>query len=53
MRQAIIQKIIEETQRKLDPTEIEEAIKLMDQVRHPHSNFNGTEEIRKWRDQKK
>lgn len=53
MRQAIIQKIEEETRRKVDPADVEEAINLMDQVRRPHEGYDGTEEIRKWRDKRK
>jgi len=53
MRQAILKKIEEETRRKIDPAEVDEAIRLMDQVRRPHRYYNGSEEIRKWRDQRK
>ena len=53
MRQAILKKIEEETRRKIDPAEVDEAIRLMDQVRRPHRDYNGSEEIRKWRDQRK
>jgi hypothetical protein len=53
MRQAIIEKIEEETRRDLDPNEIDEAIRLMDEVRRPRDDFDGVEEIRKWRDRRK
>lgn len=53
MRKAILEKIEEETRRKIDPNDIEEAIRLMDQVRRPREGFEGAEEIRKWRDQRK
>ena len=53
MRQAIIEKIEEETRREIDPNEIDEAIRLMDQVRRPRGDFDGAEEIRKWRDRRK
>ena len=53
MRQAIIEKIEEETRRDVDPNEINEAIRLMEEVRRPRGDFNGTEEIRRWRDRRK
>jgi hypothetical protein len=53
MRQAIIKKIEEETRRDPDPNEIDEAIRLMDEVRRPRGDFDGSEEIRKWRDRGK
>lgn len=53
MRQAINKKIEEETKRKVDPTEVEEAINLMDQVRRPHEGIDGTTEIRRWRNQRR
>jgi hypothetical protein len=53
MRQAILKKIEEETRREIDPVEVKEAVRLMDQVRRPHGDYDGTEEIRKWRDKRK
>jgi transcriptional regulator of met regulon len=53
MRKAILEKIEEENQRKIDPSDVEEAIRLMDHVRRPREDFDGAEEIRKWRDQRK
>jgi len=53
MRKAILEKIEEETRRKIDPSDVEEAIRLMDQIRRPREDFEGTEEIRRWRDQRK
>jgi len=53
MRQAIIEKIEEETRRDVDPNEINEAIRLMEEVRRPRGDFNGTEESRRWRDRRK
>jgi len=53
MRQAIIKKIEEETRREIDPLEVKEAVRLMDQVRRPHEDYDGVEEIRKWRDKRK
>ncbi|MFW6109788.1 MAG: hypothetical protein ACOC6N_04990 [archaeon] len=53
MREAIIKKIDEETRRKIDPAEVEEAINLMDQVRRSYPGYEGTEEIRKWREKRK
>ena len=51
VRTAIKEKIREEeSRREVDPFEVEEALKLMDSVRRPRPGFDGTEEIRKWRD---
>ena len=51
VRAAIKEKIREEeSRREVDPVEVEEALRLMDQVRRPRPGFDGTEEIRKWRD---
>ena len=51
VRVAIQDKIREEDRkRERDMTEVAEAIRLMDSIRRPHSGFDGTEEIRKWRD---
>ena len=51
VRMAIKEKIREEeSRREVDPFEVEEALKLMDSVRRPRPGFDGTEEIRKWRD---
>ena len=48
MRQAITQKIEEETRRQVDPAEVDKAIQLMDSVRKTHSNYDSAEEIRRW-----
>ncbi len=53
MRQAIIKKIEEETRREIDPLAVKEAVRLMDQVRRPQEDYDGVEEIRKWRDKRK
>jgi metal-responsive CopG/Arc/MetJ family transcriptional regulator len=51
VRAAIQEKIRkEERKRERDMAEVGEAIRLMDSIRRPHSGFDGTEEIRKWRD---
>jgi len=54
VREAIKQKIIEEeSRRNVDPSEIQEALKLMDIIKSKQPGFNSTEEIRKWREQRK
>ena len=51
VRGAIRDKIREEERRReRDAAEVAEALRLMDSIRRPHSGFDGTEEIRKWRD---
>jgi metal-responsive CopG/Arc/MetJ family transcriptional regulator len=51
VRGAIRDKIREEERRReRDAAEVGEALRLMDSIRRPHSGFDGTEEIRKWRD---
>jgi transcriptional regulator of met regulon len=51
VREAIHEKIrLEDRKRERDATEVGEALRLMDSIRRPHSGFDGTEEIRKWRE---
>jgi len=55
IRQAIIQKILEEEnkKRKLDPNILKEAAELTDKIRRPSPGWSSTEEIRKWRQLRK
>ena len=51
MREAIQEKIrLEDRRRVRDAAEVEEALRLMDSIRRSRQGFDGTEEIRKWRD---
>jgi len=51
VREAIQEKIrLEDRKRVRDVTEVGEALRLMDSIRRPRDGFDGTEEIRKWRD---
>jgi transcriptional regulator of met regulon len=51
VREAIRDKIrLEDRRRARDDAEVEEALNLMDSIRRPRAGFDGTEEIRKWRD---
>jgi transcriptional regulator of met regulon len=53
MRQAILKKIEEETRREVDPELIQEAIRIIDEVRRPVAGYDGTEEIRRWREERR
>jgi len=53
MRRAILRKIEEESKREVDPELVEEAIRIMDEVRRPVRGYNGTEEIRRWREERR
>jgi len=55
IRQAIVQKILEEEnkKRKLDPNILKEAAELTDKIRRPSPGWSSTEEIRKWRELRK
>jgi len=51
-----IEKIIEEEElkdRRIDPQEIEEACKVTDSIRRESVGWSSTEEIRRWRNQRK
>lgn len=51
-----IQRTIEEEElkeRKVDPKDIEEACKISDSIRRPSPGWSSTEEIRKWREQRR
>ncbi|OHE55732.1 MAG: hypothetical protein A3K61_02265 [Thaumarchaeota archaeon RBG_16_49_8] len=51
-----IEKTIEEEElkeRSIDPREIEEASKLTDSIRRESVGWSSTEEIRRWRDQRR
>jgi transcriptional regulator of met regulon len=54
MREAILERIrLESRVRERNTSDIHEALRLMDSIRRPRSGFDGTEEVRKWRDQKR
>jgi len=55
IRQAIVQKILEEEnkKRKLDLKMLKEAAEITDKIRKPSPSWSSTEEIRKWRELRK
>ena len=53
MRKAILKKIEEESRREVDPVLIQEAIRIMDEVRRPVEGYDGTMEIRRWREERR
>ncbi len=54
LREAIRERIrLEERRRERDAADVREALRLMNSIRHPRPGFDGTEEIRKWRDQRR
>ncbi|MGQ9468574.1 MAG: hypothetical protein ACUVTD_01915 [Nitrososphaerales archaeon] len=55
IRRAIQAKILEEevVERRIDPSDLEEAFRLADSIRRPSPGWSSTEEIRRWRDQRK
>lgn len=55
IRRAIEKTVTEEElkERRVDPNKIEEAIRITDLLRRPSPGWSSTEEIRKWREQRK
>ena len=54
VREAIEERIrLESCIRERDASDVREALRLMDSIRRPRPGFDGTEEIRKWRDQRR
>ena len=55
IRRAIERTISEEElkDRRVDPKDVAEACKLTDSIRRSIAGWNSTEEIRKWREQRK
>jgi hypothetical protein len=55
IREAVARKILEEAskKRRLDPNLLLEAAKISDSIRRPSPGWDSTEEIRKWREQRK
>jgi transcriptional regulator of met regulon len=54
LREAIQERIrLEGCIRERSEADVREALRLMDSIRRPRPGFDGTEEIRKWRDRRR
>ena len=55
IRRAIAERILEEEtkKRRLNPRGLSEAVEITERVRRPSPGWSSTEEIRRWREQRK